>query len=242
MLDNRSLHQVLPFLKEIDKGRREQFETYFSTAPAWLMDSFRIVELDKNMMFIREGAPADTIYFVGKGMVKATDYRVYGIAFDFTRLEGTYAMGGMEVLMDIDTYLTTIQTIVPTTMLSIPRDKFARWLKSDIKALKQEAKNVTGYLYEQGQRSRAYLFLQGSDRLALLLVDMYKKYARNNLLNINSTRQELADSSGLCVKTVSRAMKKFAENNWICRTGNRFTMTRDQFKQLQAMVSKLIEQ
>lgn len=241
-MDNYSLHQMLPFLKEIDRERKGQFETYFSTAPAWLMDSFRIVEMDKNTMFIREGAPADTIYFVGEGMIKATDYRVYGIAFDFTRLEGAYAMGGMEVLMDIDTYLTTIQTIVPSTMLTIPRDEFARWLKSDIKALKQEAKNVANYLYEQGQRSRAYLFLQGADRLALLLVDMYKKYARNSLLSISSTRQELADSSGLCIKTVSRAIKKFEDHNWISRTGNRFTITEDQFKQLQAAVSELIEQ
>lgn len=241
-MDNYSLHQVLPFLKEIERERRKQFEAYFSTAPAWLMDSFRIFELDKDVIFIREGAPADTIYFVGKGMIKATDYRVYGIAFDFTRLEGAYAMGGMEVLMDIDTYLTTIQTTVPTVMVTIPRDKFARWLKSDIKALKQEAKNVTDYLYEQSQRSRAYLFLQGSDRLALQLVDMYKKYGRNGLLNINDTRQELADSSGLCIKTVSRAMKKFEANNWITRTGNRFTMTGDQFKQLQAVVAELIEQ
>ena len=144
--------------------------------------------------------------------------------------------------MDIDAYLTTIQTIVPTTMLTIPRDKFTRWLKSDIKALKQESKNVTDYLYEQGQRSRAYLFLQGSDRLALQLVDMYKKYARNSMLHINDTRQELADSSGLCIKTVSRAMKKVEENKWITRTGNRLTMTEGQFKQLQAVVSKLIEQ
>lgn len=241
-MDNYSLHQVLPFLKEIDRERREQLETYFTTAPAWLMDSFHIVEMDKNVMFIKEGAPADTIYFVGKGMVKATDYRVYGIAFDFTRLEGAYAMGGMEVLMDIDIYLTTIQTIAPTTMLTIPRDQFAKWMKSDIKALKQEAKNVANYLYEQGQRSRAYLFLQGSDRLALLLVDLYKKYARNNLLYISGTRQELADSSGLCIKTVSRAMKKFEDNNWISRTGHRFMMTETQFKQLQAVVSKLIEQ
>ena len=34
-------------------------------------------------------------------MIKAVDYRIYGIAFDFMRFEGLYAMGGMEVVMDL---------------------------------------------------------------------------------------------------------------------------------------------
>lgn len=241
-MDNHSLHQVLPFLKEINKERRMELEAYFSTAPAWLMDSFRVIELEKDVIFIREGAPADMIYFVGEGMIKATDYRVYGIAFDFTRMEGAYAMGGMEVLMDLDAYCTTIQTIIPTTIITIPRDKFALWLKTDIKALKQEAKNVANYLFEQGQSSRAYLFLQGADRLALQFVDRYKKYAVNGVLTVDETRQEIADASGLCLKTVSRAIKKFQANNWITRDSGRFTIDESQFSQLQALVSELIEQ
>ena len=39
MGDNH-LDRVLPFLKKIDKKRREQFYTYFKNAPLWLLDSF----------------------------------------------------------------------------------------------------------------------------------------------------------------------------------------------------------
>lgn len=194
-MDMSSLYSVLPFLNELDKERRQQFEEYFRSAPAWLMDSFRIVNMDKDVIFVKENAPADAVFFIGKGVIKAVDYRIYGIAFDFMRFEGLYAMGGMEVVMDLDTYKTTLQTVTPCTFVKIPREKFAEWLSTDIRALKQEAKMIGEYLLEQGRSSRAYLFLQGADRLALVFMDMYKKYSKNGLLLVDSTRQALSDAS-----------------------------------------------
>ena len=241
-MEMNSLYRALPFLAELDKARRNQFEEYFRSAPAWLMDAFHIVEMEKDTIFVRENAPADSVYFIGKGVIKAIDYRIYGIAFDFMRFEGIYAMGGMEVVMDLDTYRTTLQTVTDCTMVKIPRDKFAEWLHTDIQALKQEAKSIGEYLLEQGRSSRAYLFLQGADRLALLLTDMYEKYARNGVLPIDSTRQELSDASGLCVKTVNRAVKKYEEDGWVTRKGNKLSIDESQYCQIKAAVSRLIEQ
>lgn len=241
-MDISSLCRALPFLKDLDRQRRQQFEEYFSSAPLWLMDSFRIVEMDKDVIFVRENAPADAVFFIGKGIIKAVDYRIYGIAFDFMRFEGLYAMGGMEVVMDQDTYRTTLQTVTPCTFVKIPRDKFAEWLSTDIRALKQEAKAIGEYLLEQGRSSRAYLFLQGADRLGLVLMDMYQKYARNGLLQIDGTRQELSDSSGLCVKTVNRAIKKFENDGWITRRGNKLSINKEQYGKIREVISKIIEQ
>lgn len=240
-MESKYLYQVLPFLKELDKKRREQFEEYFYSAPVWLMDSFQVVEIKKGTVFVRENAPVDTIYLIGKGMIKAMDYRIYGIAYDFMRFEGVYAMGGMEIIMDLDTYRTTLQTVTDCTIVKIPKEKFARWMNTDSRALKQEAKSIGHYLFEQGRNSRAYLFLQGADRLALYLVDTYAKYAKNGVLQVNSTRQELSESSGLCVKTVNRAVKKFQEKGWITRDGRKFYIDKEQYRKLNAIVSELVE-
>ena len=81
MGDNH-LDRVLPFLKKIDKKRREQFYTYFKNALLWLLDSFSIEKMEKGRIFIREGTLVEAIYFIGDGLIKATDYRIYGIKFD----------------------------------------------------------------------------------------------------------------------------------------------------------------
>lgn len=73
------LHDVLPFLRELEREKQKQFEAYFRTAPLWLMDLFQSEIMEAGTTFIRENEPADTIFFVARGRVKATDYRISGI-------------------------------------------------------------------------------------------------------------------------------------------------------------------
>ena len=175
------LYQVLPFMRELKKDRREAIEQFFQNAPDWLLESFRVVELDKNVVFIRENQPVDTVHIIARGMFKITDYRVYGIAYDFMQFDGINAMGGMELIMDMDTYQATLQTITPCTSIRIPADVYARWLRTDIRALKQEAKIMGQYLYEQGVTSRTYMFVPGTDRLAVLFA--VKKFEEQGLIS-----------------------------------------------------------
>lgn len=238
---NKYLYHALPFLKDINEERRKQFEEYFYNAPVWLMDSFQVMELPKDTVFVHEGEPVNTIYFIGQGTIKATDYRIYGIAYDFMRFDGVYAMGGMEVVMDLDTYVATLQTVTPCTVVKIPKDKFEKWLSTDSRALKLEAKSIGHYLLQQGKTTRAFLFLQGADRLALYLAENYEKYAKNGVLLVDSTRKELAEATGLCVKTVNRSVKKFEDTGLITKEGNKFLINREQYTKMNEMVSELIE-
>ena len=45
-MENKYLAKILPFLDEIEKDRRKQFEEYFRTAPMWLMDGGRAGKRD----------------------------------------------------------------------------------------------------------------------------------------------------------------------------------------------------
>ena len=62
------LYQVLPIMRELKKERREEVEQFFQDAPDWLLDSFRVVELDKNVVFIRENQPVDTVHITALPM------------------------------------------------------------------------------------------------------------------------------------------------------------------------------
>lgn len=176
-MENKYLAKILPFLNEIEEDRRKQFEEYFRTVPMWLMDTFVVEELEKGTVFVQEGEPADMIFFIGKGLIKATDYRIYGINYDFTMFDKVYAFGGMEVIINLDKYQTTLQTVTECTVLKIPKEGFKKWLDSDIVALQQESRLMGEYLLEQARDSRMLLFLQGADRVAFLLMKRYRKYA-----------------------------------------------------------------
>lgn len=229
-------------LDKLDKKQREQIEDYFSTAPNWLVDSIQIQKMDAKITFVRENTPVDNIFFIARGTIKAIDYRIFGISYDFMRLKGTYAMGGMEVVMDLPTYRTTLETVSPCTMIKIPQPVFRKWLDTDIKALKQEARAMREYLLEETRNGRALLFLQGADRLSMIFIQLYENRAREGVLEIRSTRQELSEQSGLSVKTINRAVKKFEEENLIGRRGNRILINQKQYQRMKENISKIIDQ
>ena len=235
------LYQALPFLREAGEERKEWFESYFRDAPIWVMDSFQIEEMPKGTIFVKEDEPADTIYFIAKGSIKATDYRFCGIAYDFMHLESVYVMGGMEVVLDLDVYRATLETTTSCTVVKMPRAKYEQWIKTDIRILRKEAKAVGRYLLEEGRRERAYLFLQGSDRLAMLFKDTYEKHARNGKLKIKSTRQDLSDATGLCVKTINRAVKKFIDMDLVSKEGNTLWINEKQYRELSGIVASVVE-
>ena len=239
-MENNYLAQILPFLNEIEEESRKQLDEYFRTAPMWLMDTFVVEELEKGTIFVQEGEPADTVFLIGKGLIKATDYRIYGINYDFTVFDKVYAFGGMEVIIDLDKYQTTLQTVTKCTVLKIPKEGFKKWLDSDITALQQESRLMGEYLLEQARDSRMLLFLQGADRVAFLLMKRYRKYAENGVMKMKGDRQELSDFTGLCVKTISRSIKKFKENGLITTQGSYILINYEQYCRMEKMISEIL--
>lgn len=238
---NRYLYDALPFLKDIDRERQKQFEEYFSTAPLWLMEQFQVEKLKSGDVFVREGESADTIFFVGQGVIEATDYRVLGTLYDYMRFDRVYAFGGMEFIMELDTYRTTLRAVTDCTIVKIPRVQFEKWMYSDMKALRTEARLVGEYLNKEARHNRVLLFLEGADRLALLLIGRYEQYSRNGTLQISESRQRLANESGLCVKSVNRGVKKFLDSGMISKAGTRITVSQEQYEALREFLSEKVQ-
>lgn len=242
MMNCNRLDERFPFLKEIDKKRHEQFQVYFKNAPQWLLESISVEKIEKGRIFIREGNPVDAIYFIGDGIIKATDYRVYGIQFDFILFTDVYAFGGMEVIMELEKYKTSMQTVTDCMVLKIPKAKFSEWMKTDIVALRHESKLMGEYLLEQARSVRAFLFLQGADRLMMLFMNRYKKFSVNGILKVCNDRQELSDYTGLSVKTITRSVKKLEEDGLVKKSGNQILINREQYLQMKENLSQIFSE
>lgn len=240
-MEYKYLYEMLPFLKTVSRERQEQFEEYFKSAPLWLVEALQIEEVKKGTILVREGEAADMIFFIGRGTVEATDYRVYGTPYTFMQFGKVYAFGGMEFIMDLDTYQTTLRTITDCTVVKLPRIKFEKWMCSDIRVLKHEARLVGEYLLKEGRNSRLFLFMQGADRLALLLVERYERYNKNGLLYLKESRQNLADETGLCLKSISRGVKEFVEQGLISKQGNKILIDRRQYEGLKKSIAEKID-
>ena len=240
-MNENLLFVKLPFLCSIREERRNQILQYFKTAPDWLADHLAVEHMLPRTVFIREGCPADYVYLIAEGIVKATDYRVIGTEFDFIHFDRVYAMGGMEVLMHLEKYRTTLTTVTSCNMIRIPREAFERWLLQDLAALKNESGLVCEYLLEQGRMARAYLFLQGADRIAMQLVNKYEKYATSGIYCISANRQAIANETGLTLKTTIRSIRKLSDEGLITLQERTITVNEEQYRKLKAHIDDIID-
>lgn len=240
-MEQNYLAEIMSFLNEKDNARKKQFLEYFSNAPLWLIESMQIIKLDEGVTFIEEGESAKNIFFLITGIVEAIDLRIHGEMFNYKHFKEIYAFGGMEVILDIENYMTTLKTTTKCILVKIPRSLYEKWLCSDAKALKREAKMLTRNLLDEGRNERLLLFVQGSDRLAFLLIKRYEYYNVNGKLSLDYDRQRIANATGMCIKTVSRAIKYFEDNELIHRENRVITVNSEQYERLKEIVLAKIE-
>ena len=235
------LFERIPFLQTLNAERQEQIAQRFGSAPDWVLEAITAERVEAGTIFIRERESAETVYFVCGGTVKATDYRIYGITYDYMIVQNRlYAYGGMETILKLQHYRSTMQAVTACYMLKLPRSLFEKWIMQDIDALKLEAQMVAEYLQEETRNNRAFLFLQGSDRMALLLVNRYDQYAVDGLLQMNDTRKEFSDATGLSVKTINRSVKKFCETDMLTQKGRKLTINAEQYQRLRDTVTAIL--
>ena len=235
-------HEWDALLSGVDAEPAASLQRYFEHAPSWLVQSFQAVDMDKNQVFVEENKTVDSVYFLVSGIVKAVDYRIFGIAYDYMWFYPVKSFGAMEILLDMEMYRTTLMTVTPCRMLTVSKGIYEKWLRGDIQALSMEIKSIGCYLLDQSRKERTFLFVQGVDRVYFLFTQLYEQMEENGLCIIRLTRQELADRCGLSVKTVNRAVERMQREGCIGRRGNRIVIHSEQYLQMKGYLSSIIDQ
>lgn len=226
----------------LEGSQKEYLDKYLANAPMWLLESFQIVTMDKDTVFIREKNEVDTVYILVEGIVKGIDYRIFGIAYDYMWFYPVKVFGSMEILLDLEKYMTTLITVTSCKMLVISKSKFEEWMRNDIHTLLLETKTMGTYLLEQARKERVFLFVQGIDRVFVLFIHLYEQMSENKRCILKLTRQDLADRSGLSIKTINRAVKKMEENKYIDRDGNKIIILEEQYRKMREYIDPIVEQ
>lgn len=220
----------------------EYLSRYLLCAPQWLFDAFQVISLEKNQIVVEENRPVDRIYLLLEGIVKAMDYRIFGIVYDYMWFYPVKSFGAMEVLLDMECYRTTLVTATPCRLLAAPKGVYEKWLCGDINALQMEIKSIGSYLVEQSRKERTFLFVQGVDRVYLLFTQLFEQGQENGLCTLRLTRQELADRCGLSVKTVNRAVERMKGEGCISRKGNQILIHSGQYQMMKEYLASIIDQ
>lgn len=210
------MDEVLNLIASLDTEAQSCLNAYLENAPISILEQFDIVEMEEKTAFIYEGEDIRKIFILVEGMVKATDQYLDGVSYEYMWFKPVKIFGVMELLMEIDQYKSTLITAADSRFLVISRDAFEKWLGHDERLLRLEARNMGNYLLTQAKMARAFLFLEGKQRVTVFIVSALELSEQPGMIRIS--RQSIADNTGLSIRTVNRVIKELmGEGCIICR-------------------------
>lgn len=221
--------------------RQEFLKNYFKNAPQWLLDSFQVVEFPANKTFVKEGDKADVIYMLLDGKVLAIDYRVFEIVYRHYEFYPIEALGAMEIIGNLEYYMTTLKTVEKSTFIKTSRKIFEKWLNEDINAYRIQAAKIERYLLKQARKERLNVLLSGNERVAIMLVRLYEANSANDTTTICISRKEFVETTGLSERTVTRVLKDFERKKLVSRRGWDVVMNHEQYMEIKKYIDVKVD-
>lgn len=218
--------KVLNLISSLDEEKRAYLESYLEDAPLSILEQIEILRLKGGTTFIYEGEEAAQVYILVDGGVKAVDHYLEGVNFEYMWFKPIKVFGTMEILLDMQTYRTTLRTVTDSTFMVISKGNFEKWISHDEKALRLEAKTMGTYLLTQAKMARAFLFFEGRQRIMVFLVATLE--LNGDICELRLSRQKIADSTGLSTRTVDRAIKELTEEGYLRCRGGHIYITKEQ--------------
>lgn len=240
MLDITRYSGFADLLQSVDEKHRLELMEYLQNAPLWLISEITVNKLPAGKIFIYEGHPVTNIYLLVEGEIRAIDYHILGVEYEYTRIKAFNTFGSMEVYLNKEKYETSMATVTDSVILSIPRRSFEKWISTEPTAIRKDVKLLLDYMLDQAKKERIFLFLQGTARIVFVMHDLYAQQNINGICKLRITIEEIASMSGVSTKTVNRAMANMKDLGFISREGHQIIIDKEQANKMDIYLSKKI--
>ena len=226
------MDRIEDIIKMLPIEEREYIKKYFSGAPQWLIDSLYVVNIEENQVFVEEGFDADNIFFLLIGRVSAMDRRVYDMVYKHYEFKPMEVFGAMECTIGSEKYLTTLMTEEDSIFLKIGRKMYEKWLEEDQVVFRMQTKRTEEFLLSQVRRERLNILLCGSDRVKLMICELYEGCDEKKKGTVCLSRRQFVERTGLSERTVTRILKDLEVKGLLSRRGWDVVVSSKQYQEV----------
>lgn len=226
---------------ELQESEREVIDEFFKNAPSKLIEAINIFEFESNKKIIDAGSSCTHIYIILSGCVTGVEWPLNQKMYPFKNFGRGDFFGEIECLADMNEYRICIISQTKCKVATVPAEMYMNWLYTDINLLKKRSKINVKRLINQTADARKYLFMDGMERLMFHLIrkidisnEKFKSY------KIESTRQEIAEEIGFCVKTLDRSIKKLEDREFIGVKSGKIIISKEQYIAIKKYMDKYI--
>lgn len=240
---NDNMNSIIVAIDNLPSADRDYVYDIFKNAPFSIFQEMSLLTIHKGKVFIQEEAPADRIYYLLEGEVQAVEHRVLGSSYYYMNFRAVEVFGPMEVLLDMKCYRTTLMTKTDCKFIMLKRESYERWIENDAHVLRIDSKATCTYLLKESRRSRLFRFMSGKDSILMMIMQEYEERAdERGICEMQWTRQQLSEYSGLSLRTVNRAVQAMEDEGYINHHRGYFKINKEQYNRIKEYLDSFVDE
>ncbi|WP_312641472.1 Crp/Fnr family transcriptional regulator [Hydrogenoanaerobacterium sp.] len=225
---------------ELHGAQKEGLFELIKNMPEPIEEKVRIIKKSAGDILVRMQDTAKNVYILLEGDIKAMNQQVSGAVYVFATFSAPSLFGEFEAFSQCSYYRGTLTCVTKCTLAVMPTEAYLNWMRKDHEALFQRTQQITKQLVDQAGSERNFLFFTGKDRLVAFLISCYQKTQVNGMCHIKVTRQQIADETGFCVKTVQRGLNQLKRKGMLTFDRREIVINQEQYRQLDELASEKI--
>lgn len=215
---------------------RKKIIKWASRVPANRLSHCRQIRLNSGQTLVHMLDRVDNVYILCRGTVRTTSHNSAGSTYVIDEYRAPVAFGEMEVISESPFYLGSLTATSGCEFISVPREDYLQWIRSDPEALLTRSRWIIKNLTRQSGYERSLLTWSGTKRLMYMLSELTRDQIHRGVVEwpftVRLTRQELADKIGTSTKTVARGIDELKERGMVSVQHGKIVITERQFQRL----------
>lgn len=212
---------------------------WFAGFPRELHGAYSIRELPEHYLIHQKGSPLDRVGILCAGGLRVINEFNTGNIYRIEHTTPVDIIGDVTLLAQKEKVSVTIETLVPSTVLFFARTDFEYWMERDSHLVREMARQVATKLYHSSYERGKELFYSSPRLLMeyLLQETLHKPFP----YRIGATRQEIAETLGLSLRTIDRTVTSLRQQNLISVERGKICLSAAQREQIACRLNQWLD-
>jgi CRP/FNR family cyclic AMP-dependent transcriptional regulator len=217
----------------IDEIKEESVELQdlLRDMPEEIMEQCRIKHIPPNVNILHKAETMKHVYILCEGECDVLAEFKEGYLYVFGKAKGFQLIGEQEVLAGETESAATVRTKTACRFLRVTTEDFWEWIQHDPHAAIILLKVLARRLHAASSRAGERIYFPSIYLLKKFLLKEYAEADQENL-RINQTRQQIADSLGISLRSVQRGVDDLKQNKLIRVAKGKIEIDRAEYQQV----------
>ncbi len=228
---------MVSFFDILDQSK--WLQNIVGSMPRRLQACFSVMTVRAGDTFVRKGTPISHVYILMKGNVRVHNEYLNGKVLTFARTPVPGFIGLLEFFSSKNIAAATLTATEDSILLKIRQSDVELWLREDAGAVRKLAAVFASQLYPTIDNVEMLSAYTKERTLVNYLVQQYEDaVSGGERVKVKSTREELASTLNMSVRTIYRVVSSIEEMNCISVEHGRIYISKENMANMKRYIAE----